>query len=322
MDASQFVRLLVFFISTGVQCISPKAGPTCISDGNYVLNACGDRCDYRNGTLQNCYRIRKEFTSMSFRDRERFIEVYKIVGTHSLFKKRYEQLVNYHIQVSDKTLHHTEYIFLPWHRWWLLEWENLLRRVDCRLTIPFWDWSRVAEHWWRSSHEEDFWNPGSHGFGGDGEPPDYCVTDGPFRKELWTLTRSGLSECLTRNFSYDKRLISTSEAVNRSLQLPLSQFSTFEEIVRTIFHSDIHDWIGGTMRTPRASNAPEILPHHAFIDMIWSKWQNKGQDFKTVYFRSVNRKLPLSENFPWQLLDNDNLPGGVKVLYEQIPNSG
>lgn len=34
--------------------------------------------------------------------------------------------------------------FLPWHRWYILEMENLLKEVDCWVTIPYWDWSLVS----------------------------------------------------------------------------------------------------------------------------------------------------------------------------------
>ena len=35
--------------------------------------------------------------------------------------------------------------FLPWHRWFILAFENLLRKVDCKVTVPYWDWSAEAQ---------------------------------------------------------------------------------------------------------------------------------------------------------------------------------
>ena len=280
-----------------------------------VTNSCGDRCQWQNGKFQGCYRIRREFTRMREDERVRFINAYKLAGTDKRYKQRFEQLVAYHYGIPDKFLHRSPDIFLPWHRWWLLQWENFLRQIDCRLTVPYWDWSRVAAHWWRASDKTDIWNPGPHGLGGNGRPPDYCVADGPFRKEVWNLTRLATSTCLQRDFYYTKPIVSTKAVVDRAIQM--ARFSDFESIVRTIFHADMHDWIGGTMFSPQAaSNAPEIIPHHAFLDSIWSKWQAKGDHFKNVYFHTIKRKMSETDFFPWQLLDNDNLPGGVKVIYE------
>lgn len=41
--------------------------------------------------------------------------------------------------------------FLPWHRWYLLQMENLFRRIDCRVTVPYWDWSLFSGTPWRST---------------------------------------------------------------------------------------------------------------------------------------------------------------------------
>lgn len=39
--------------------------------------------------------------------------------------------------------------FLPWHRWYLMKMENILRKIDCRATIPYWDWSLFSGQPWR-----------------------------------------------------------------------------------------------------------------------------------------------------------------------------
>lgn len=36
---------------------------------------------------------------------------------------------------------HNSRQFLAWHRWYLLQIENILRKVDPIVTVPYWDWS-------------------------------------------------------------------------------------------------------------------------------------------------------------------------------------
>jgi tyrosinase len=70
--------------------------------------------------------------------------------------------------------------FFPWHRQFVLLFEEQLRVIEPTVTIPYWDWTvdntRDAAVW------------GNDLMGGDGDPvADYAVTTGPFRKGKWTI---------------------------------------------------------------------------------------------------------------------------------------
>ena len=289
---------------------------TSCEEGSYVLNQCEERCECKHGKLTNCYRVRKDFIKMDIADRKRFINTYKMVSLNPVLKKDYEKVVALHINAPDGLLHHTPKIFFPWHRWFLVEFENLLRRIDCRVTVPYWDWSRVAHHWWRGSGNKDLWNSGEHGLGGDGNLYDRCVEDGPFSKDKWQLLKRTRGGCLKRHFSYGS-LTGNTEHVNRTLSLPLEDFFDFERTVRNIYHAEIHNFIGGTMlHWWSASNAPEMILHHSFLDKLWLQWQKKGEEYKNVYFPSLRLKLPGSNYHGWEWLDSNNMPGHVKVLYQ------
>ena len=63
---------------------------------------------------------------------------------------------------------------------YLLMFENLLRTVDCRLTVPYWNWARHYSYAWSVTPNYHMWDK-EGGFGGNGDPEKgYCVTDGPF----------------------------------------------------------------------------------------------------------------------------------------------
>ncbi len=76
---------------------------------------------------------------------------------------------------------HNTPTFLPWHRQFLAEFEQMLRDIsgDPTMTVPYWDWTSDAST--RAVFSEDF-------MGGDGNPAQgYAVTTGPFAKGKWTL---------------------------------------------------------------------------------------------------------------------------------------
>lgn len=142
-------------------------------------------------------RIRKEFTTMPFKERKRFVEAYKAVSSMKPFKRRYEFLVGLHQTLFSKV--HVEKQFFPWHRWYTLEFENLLRQADPRVTLPYWDWSLTSQKLWKSGIK-DVWNDYPWGLGGNGSHPYGCVENGPFNKRTWRLSHKSGGGCLRRNF--------------------------------------------------------------------------------------------------------------------------
>ncbi|XP_078345458.1 tyrosinase-like [Oculina patagonica] len=285
--------------------------------GSIVYNECNDECECQHGKLVKCYRVRREFTQMSMADRRRYIEAYKRASIDPLFVDGYSNLVGCHIMMPQELLHLTPILFLPWHRWYLLQWENLLRKIDCRITLPFWDWSHMATNWWRETDPTDVWNSGDHGLGGNGVPPENCVEHGPFRKDVWSLTAMAGGHCLRRRFNYSMILPNRKEVLD-ALSSPASKYSTFEQFLR-FKHVALHAAVRGAMIFSNgSSNAPEFIFLHSFVDKIWTTWQNKGDDYKFASFSESKIKLPFSSTYGWQWLDNDNLPGGIKIRYEDV----
>ena len=109
-----------------------------------VLDECGRRCKCVQGKLVECCRLRKEFLDMTTEERTRYIETVKTASTHPNYKERYEKLITVHRDIFFSRISELDF-FLPWHRWFILQYENLLREIDCRITVPFWDWSLVGK---------------------------------------------------------------------------------------------------------------------------------------------------------------------------------
>ena len=96
---------------------------------------------------------------MNFKERYRFVRGLRTAATNPIYKEEYRRLCKLHSRIPSTFLHHMPQIFLPWHRWYLLEFENFLRQIDCRITIPYLDWSKDLDNWARGTKKSDVWNP-------------------------------------------------------------------------------------------------------------------------------------------------------------------
>ncbi|MFG3346598.1 tyrosinase family protein [Streptomyces sp. NPDC048018] len=178
--------------------------------------------------------------------------------------------------------------FLPWHRKFLLEFERALRRIDPSVTVPYWDWTRdntPASSLWG----EDF-------LGGNGRRGDLQVMTGPFAYAAgrWTV-RYGMTEqrFLSRDFGRPRDPIGlpTAAEVDEALRERTYDAAPWNSTSRSGFrnrlegwaqgqgnarfqlHNRVHRWVGGLMLGGGSVNDPVFWLHHAYIDLLWSRWQ-------------------------------------------------
>ena len=288
-------------------------------EGSNAFDSCGQRCTCVAGRLVDCIRIRKEFTSMTFTERQRHINAIKTVSTDPRFKADYDKLINDHRKLFHSGIHDGTH-FLPWHRYFILRYEKILRRVNCKFTVAYWDWSLVSRNPFNTANREDLWHSANTGFGGDGvgEFP-HCVQTGPFRHSQWSLvpppaeTQPQLARrCLSRGFNGNPP---DSLAVEMVLQTPVGNFSDFELMLRYL-HGVVHCLIDDTMCSKDSASAPEFFLHHGFIDKMWDDWQKKSDAHKNAFFPSVNGSIPDTQLRPVDVIDVSSQPGGVRVEYQ------
>ena len=86
---------------------------------------------------------------MTTADRVRYIRAVLQASTDPKYKQDYDKLITLHKSAFQSGIHERDQ-FLPWHRWFVLQYENILRRISCHITVPFWDWSMVSENPWRN----------------------------------------------------------------------------------------------------------------------------------------------------------------------------
>lgn len=130
-------------------------------EGKTVIDECNRHCRCQNQKLVDCYRVRKEFTSMTSKERRRYLRTYKTLTTKSPYKETYERFIFMHYKYFCWGIHNRD-LFLPWHRWFLSIMEDLLRQIDCGVTIPYWDWSYVSRDPWNRT---GLWRSTSDGLG-------------------------------------------------------------------------------------------------------------------------------------------------------------
>jgi tyrosinase len=139
-------------------------------------------------------RVRKDVKSLTPQQRRDYVDaVLKLKSVPSPFDKSlsyYDQFVAWHVGLyscdpQDPLLRsimraHGGPMFGPWHRRYLLLFEDALRAVSGKeITVPYWDWTDPDST--RAVFTDGF-------MGGDGDPTDdFAVKSGPFRKDQWKL---------------------------------------------------------------------------------------------------------------------------------------
>lgn len=284
-------------------------------EGTIVTDRCGQRCRCSGGHPVGCTRVRREFTSMSRADRERYIRTVITASTDARYKPDYDRLITLHKTIFRSGIHGRDH-FLPWHRWYILQYENLLRRIDCTITVSYWDWSVISHTPWRG-RESDLWYIGNSGFGGNGQQtPEQCVTSGPFRRGTWNVVPSAGGGCLRRQLNLTGNP-PDSVAVAEVLRTRAVDFDSFEISLRINLHDTVHCLIGGHMCSFDSATSPEFMLHHGFIDKIWMDWQRQSNAHRNAHFPRVADNMPGTRQLHARaVLDNFRLPGGVRVRYQ------
>ncbi|MFE0464313.1 tyrosinase family protein [Kitasatospora sp. NPDC058965] len=139
--------------------------------------------------------------------------------------------------------------FLPWHRVFLDQVENALRRIHAEVTIPYWDWTTDQQvPTWLATVLPTVIVPGPTG-------------------QVIRVTRSPGSQQLLQ------QITSPLDTV-----MGAGDFTTFVDGLESI-HDDVHVWVGATMSDLMTAAAdPLFFLHHANIDRLWWTWHPTHQD--------------------------------------------
>ncbi len=199
---------------------------------------------------------------------------------------RYDDYVEVHRNAMTAAMNKTGWAhcgpaFLPWHREFILQFENDLAAIDASVALPYWDWTDT----------DISANPLNANFlGGNGGGADQMVADGPFAGTAkWKLNVKddpGDPAFLQRDLGADSTAPALPTAGLQNSVLDLASYdaapwkgftNTFRGQCETALHNLVHRFIGGTMDTMTSPNDPVFFLHHANLDRLYAVWQGRHQ---------------------------------------------
>ncbi|WMX47337.1 tyrosinase family protein [Streptomyces roseicoloratus] len=225
--------------------------------------------------------VRKNQATLTADEKRRFVAALlelKRSGRYDAFVTTHNAFIMGDTDTGDRVGHRSP-SFLPWHRRFLLEFEQALQSVDATVALPYWDWT--ADRTSRSS----LWAPDF--LGGTGRARDGQVLDGAFARSgnRWTINvRVDGRDYLRRDLGAGGRQLPTRAEVDSVLAMETydtAPWNSASEGFRNHLegwrgvnlHNRVHVWVGGQMATGVSPNDPVFWMHHAFVDKLWAEWQ-------------------------------------------------
>ncbi|KAJ2711296.1 hypothetical protein H4S00_006102 [Coemansia sp. D1744] len=158
--------------------------------------------------------------------------------------------------------------FLPFHRRFVRYFEMTAQRINPDFALPYWN------------EFADYRNPADSSvlsdrlLGGNGQGPNKCVMDGV--QANWTMTYPN-EHCLQRNYSDGDSIKPWYSAeFIQSIMQRSDTMADFRDRMENSQHGLAHLGVRGDMSTKHSANDFLFMLHHAFIDRIWSIWQDDG----------------------------------------------
>ncbi len=293
-------------------------------------------------------RMRKNVKDLTAQEKQDFVDaVLKLKATPSPYDSNlnwYDQFVEFHRQVyyykrckaldpqgncmSDALTYeigHKSPTFLPWHRKFLLMYEQALSEVSGKeISLPYWDWTDGAST--DAVFAEGFMGPG-----GD-EAEGHAVLRGHFRKGNWKINvfpEGDTTPHLVRSTLEDRSTLPTADDIKACREVDTYDAAPWDSCVDsgdsfrsciegwghhasmtcaqpsgeqpppTQTHNSAHVWVGGMAGSngqqvsgsmaafDTSPNDPAFFLHHAYVDRVWAQWQ---QDHGTSYIPGDGRE--------------------------------
>ena len=226
--------------------------------------------------------VRKNQATLNATEKRNFVNAMlelKRKGIYDEFVRTHDEFIMSDGDNTNRVAHRSP-SFLPWHRRFLIQFEQELQKTDSSVTLPYWDWT--VDRTPNSSP----WTPDF--LGGDGRSRDSQVTTGPFAYSTgkWNINVSVDDRpYLQRALGQTTGSLPTRAEVNSVLAVTTYDAAPWNSVSTGSFrnflegwrgpnlHNRVHVWVGGQMSSGVSPNDPVFWLHHAFIDKLWSDWQ-------------------------------------------------
>lgn len=167
---------------------------------------------------------------------------------------------------------HGDWYFLPWHRAYVLMYENAVRALtkNPNFAMPFWDWS--LDRTMPSAFTDRTYK---------GKANPLYVSTRTLHTKYWPLSDETVGPKVMQSIyrETDYQLFGTSrnaEQDNLDMKWVVAGGGTQGTLERNP-HNNIHNWIGGYMPTAGSPRDPIFMMHHSNIDRIWATWNALGR---------------------------------------------
>lgn len=278
------------------------------------MDTFGRLCTCNNNDNNNCCRYRQDWSSLTPAQKHRYISAVLEVSSNSTYKPLYQKLLESYRSSFSTLAQSTDSgtsQFLQWHRYFLLEYEDLLRLVHRDITIPYWDWSASQAPYSASVFDPDF------GFGNSSDPVTACVSSGPFRQGEFNIpsfsssisvpssssSSNNSKVCLTRD--YGDFVFPSMDILKELLSLDSTMFTVFHNSVQLFLGLNIRCFVGGRMCTTDAASDPLFLLHLSRLDHLVQQWQDRDPNNTIMRPEYVSQSVPLVHTLDDTLLLSD-----------------
>ena len=237
-------------------------------------------------------RVRKEYRDMTAQEWNDYLRAMRLVEPELGRWTR--------IHLENVSQAHGVAGFFPWHRLFVIAWEERLRELVPGVTVPYWDWSAD----WADPLSASLFQliPVRPGPNGD------CryMRDVPNR------------HCLMRNYTAANF---TTFYSTRTINRVMNESQRFEDLWRILEpapHGIVHaafGGVGGDMAAMHSPNDPLFWFHHSNMDRMWAEWQDKDPRRLSDYSGQTvgNRRVRLSD-----IMDPFNVTAADAVDYRRF----
>lgn len=230
-------------------------------------------------------RVRREYRMMTNEERDNYHRaIVMLKQDTTVLPNKFEAIADMHAGTITNSAHGGPG-FLPWHRVYMMIWEEALREQIPSVVVPYWDPTRDSAL--EDPRTSVIWSPE---FQGNGHG---LVITGPFAD--WTVSYGPLH----RNYAVFTHLMTRANIEMVFSQRTLAQISQLtaneQQYVFELYHNNMHDWIGGTVSVQAwASFDPAFMLIHGYVDYIWYRFQEMqraaGIDISNDYPLTANHQ--------------------------------
>ncbi|MDZ5647706.1 tyrosinase family protein [Nitrospirillum sp. BR 11828] len=184
--------------------------------------------------------------------------------------------------------------FLPWHRWYMYYFEQIIQTVlqDSSFALPYWDYAsndgnslQLPEEF-RHSHSPLFECLRGMGFHNPNETKvkqqTQPMNEGGYM--AWSQVDYNPSLTAPRYYPAD-----TGSQLHFPPAIEWYDYG-YTGRTETQPHDNVHDGVGGLMgNVPTAAQDPIFYAHHCQIDHLWASWQNGAAGQQKINFASPGK---------------------------------